>query len=105
MHWLVPLGLLLVSGCRTYEGPQVQPPVHEIRANITAVASEIRLIVFSAGQKDGVEEGAEFQITRGEEVAGTGVVGKVNPKWSAGRILEINGGLRTGDAVRINTQR
>jgi hypothetical protein len=88
-----------------YASPQVPPPATEIRANITAVASEIHLIVFSAGQDNGVEEGAKFQITRGGEVTGTGVVGKVTPKWSAGRILESNWSFRAGDEVRIDASR
>jgi len=101
MHRLVPLVLLLVSGCGAHAGAQSRPPASEIRANITAVASEIHLIVFSAGKENGVEEGAEFQITRGGDVVGRGIVAKVDPRWSAGRILEGT----AGDAVRIHASR
>jgi hypothetical protein len=105
MRQFISLLLLLVYGCGAYEGAQARPPAPEIRASITAIASEIHLFVFSAGQENGVVEGAEFQITRGEKVVGTGVVAKVDDKWSAARIWEVKGGLMAGDAVRINPPR
>ena len=55
-------------------------------------------------EADPVQQSAGM-LTRGEKVVGTGVVAKVDDKWSAARICEVKGGLMAGDAVRINTPR
>jgi hypothetical protein len=68
-------------------------------SKITAVASEIGLVVLSIGKDDGVVEGQTYTITRGGESIATVIVDRADRKWAAGKMTKKTSEPRVGDAV------
>jgi hypothetical protein len=66
---------------------------------VTAVATEIGLVVFSAGKDDGVVEGAKYWVHRDSTFVAQIVIDRVDRKWSAGKIMLKTLEPRVGDFV------
>jgi hypothetical protein len=74
-------------------------PKKAIEAKVTAVASEIGLVVLSVGTDDGVSENDEFTIRRGGEFVAKVVIDRADRKWSAGKVVSGKSDSRVGDVA------
>jgi myosin heavy subunit len=61
-------------------------PKKLLEGKVTAVSTEIGLVVISIGRDDGVLEGNEFTIYRGGQFIAKITIDRVDRKWSAGRV-------------------
>jgi len=66
---------------------------------VTAVATEIGLIVLSAGRDQGILAGDELTVYRGGEFVAKAVVDRTDRQWSAGKVTLKKGDPRVGDRV------
>ncbi len=64
----------------------VVAPRKLLEGKVTAVSTEIGLVVISIGRDDGVLEGNEFTIYRGQQFIAKVTIDRVDRKWSAGRV-------------------
>lgn len=80
-------------------------PRGKIETSVTATADEIGLVVISVGKDDGVQEGDEFTVTRGEVSVAKIVVDRCDRKWSAGKVTQKSADLRVGDRATLDQAR
>ncbi len=87
------------SGARS----DVVMPRKGLTGAVTAVASELDLVVISIGRDAGVNEGDEFTLLRGKTLVGKMVIDRVDRQWASGRIaLKSNEEPRIGDQASNN---
>ncbi len=86
---------LNAMGIRT----DVIAPRKALSGAVTAVASELDLVVISIGRDAGVNEGDEFTIYRGNVFVGKIVIDRVDRAWGSGRIT-----LKGKEEPRIGDQ-
>jgi archaellum component FlaC len=78
-------------------------PRKALSGQVTAVASELDLVVISIGRDAGVNEGDEFTIYRGNSFVGKIAVDRVDRAWASGRItLKGKEDPRIGDQASNN---
>jgi Ca-activated chloride channel family protein len=70
-----------------------------LEAKVTALSSELGLVVISIGKDDGVLEGDEFTVHRGGDLVATIVIDRADRKWAAGKIVLRKTDPRMGDEV------
>ncbi|MBI2930345.1 MAG: hypothetical protein HYY16_01725, partial [Planctomycetes bacterium] len=80
-------------------------PVRPLQGQVTAVSSEIGLVVISIGRDDGVIEGGELSVFRGDQFVAKITIDRIDSRWSAGRITLKGqaGDPRVGDRVSNTT--
>jgi antitoxin (DNA-binding transcriptional repressor) of toxin-antitoxin stability system len=79
--------------------PGQPTPRAPIDTFVTAVASEIGLVVISAGKDDRVQVGDEFTVFRKGEYVARIKIDRSDRKWSAGKVTARNSEPRVGDEV------
>jgi len=62
-------------------------PKRPLEGKVTAVATEIGLVVISIGREAGVGEGDEFTIFRGGDFVAKIVIDRTDRKWAAGKVV------------------
>lgn len=62
-------------------------PRKPLSGKVTAVASELDLVVISIGRDAGVNEGDEFSLSRGSSFTGKIVIDRVDRAWASGRVM------------------
>lgn len=81
----------------------VVAPRKALSGKVTAVATELDLVVISIGRDAGVNEGDEFTIYRGGTFVGKITVDRVDRAWASGRIsLKGKEEARIGDEASNN---
>jgi myosin heavy subunit len=73
-------------------------PLKHLEGKVTAVSKDIGLVIISVGKDDGVLEGNEFTVYRGNEFITKIVINRVDRKWAAGRVVL----PPRGDGVRVS---
>ena len=68
---------------------------------VTAVATEIDLVVISAGREQGVKSNALLSITRGGEPVAKAVIDRLDRNWAAVKVKEKTRDPRVGDDVTV----
>jgi beta-lactamase regulating signal transducer with metallopeptidase domain len=68
--------------------PSVTAPRIPLIGKITAVATEIGLVIISIGKDDGVVEGDELTIQRAGEFVAKILIDRLDRKWSAGKVFQ-----------------
>ncbi len=68
---------------------------------VTAVATDVGLVVVSIGRDDGVREGQECTITRGADFVARAAVERADAKWSAARVAMKKSDPQVGDTVSV----
>jgi len=71
----------------------------KLRGTVTAVAGEISLLVVSIGKDEGVTEGEELKIFRGDRLIAKAIVDRTDRKWSAAKTFWKEVDPRVGDDV------
>jgi predicted nucleic acid-binding Zn-ribbon protein len=74
---------LNAAGIRT----DVIAPRKALSGKVTAVATELDLVVISIGRDAGVNEGDEFTVYRGNVFVGKIVIDRVDRPWASGRVV------------------
>ncbi|HLY08698.1 MAG TPA: VIT domain-containing protein [Planctomycetota bacterium] len=74
-------------------------PKQPLQGRVTAVASEIGLVIISLGKDDGVLEGDDFAVYQAGEIAARIVIDRTDRKWAVGKIFEKKSDPRVGDVV------
>ena len=74
-------------------------PLEPVTGKVTAVASEIRLVVLDVGIDQGLIVGDEFEITRNGEKIARARLDRVDKKWSAAKVVGNEGNPAKGDTA------
>ena len=77
-------------------------PAKPTSAKVTAVASEIGLVVISQGKDDGVTEGASYWIHRDGQFVAQIVIDRCDRKWSAGKVVYKTLDPRVADSAEVS---
>ena len=77
------IAALNAVGIRT----DVIAPRKALAGKVTAVATELDLVVISIGRDAGVNEGDEFTVYRGNVFVGKIVIDRVDRPWASGRVV------------------
>ena len=81
------------------ESPSPAVPAAAPLARVTAVATEIGLVVISLGTEDGIVEGAKLNIHRDGAFVARIVIDRTDRKWSAGKIELKGRNPQVGDLI------
>lgn len=79
------------------KGPRSDAPFRKLEGKISAVSSELRLVILDIGAKAGVLEGDEFTVFRDGAFVARFQIERLEETWSSGRVLSQTSDPKPGD--------